>query len=172
MKELTLKSEVHIYSYKELSEADRQLIHDAKEATNRSYVPYSHFHVGAAARLMDGTIVTGNNQENAAYPSGLCAERTTLFYANAQNVIRKHQMELNAQYPDQPVETLAIAARTEKDFIDSPIPPCGACRQVMLETEQRFNRPMRIMLYGKKEIYVMEGVGTLLLLSFGAEAME
>ena len=81
MKELTLKSDVHIYSYKELSEADRQLIDDAKEATNRSYVPYSHFHVGAAARLMDGTIVTGNNQENAAYPSGLCAERTSQYCA-------------------------------------------------------------------------------------------
>ncbi len=159
MKELTLKSKVCVYSYEELSEIDRQLIDKAKEATNRSYVPYSHFHVGAAARLMNGTVVTGNNQENAAYPSGICAERTTLFYANAQ-------------YPDQPIETLAIAARTEKDFIDSPIPPCGACRQVMLETENRFKHPMRIILYGKKEIYIMESVGTLLPLSFKAETME
>ena len=159
MKELTLKSEVHIYSYKELSEADRQLIHDAKEATNRSYVPYSHFHVGAAARLMDGTIVTGNNQENAAYPSGLCAERTTLFYANSQ-------------YPDQAVETLAIAARNERgEFLEEPIPPCGACRQVMLETEKRFKRPMRILLSGEKGIYELRSVGALLPLSFDASSM-
>lgn len=159
MKELTLKSEVHIYSYKELSEADRQLIDDAKEATNRSYVPYSHFHVGAAARLMDGTIVTGNNQENAAYPSGLCAERTTLFYANSQ-------------YPDQAVETLAIAARNERgEFLEEPIPPCGACRQVMLETEKRFKRPMRILLSGEKGIYELRSVGALLPLSFDASSM-
>lgn len=159
MKDLNIQIAIKIYEYEELNAADRELLDAARQATYRSYAPYSHFSVGAAARLANNIIVTGTNQENAAYPSGLCAERTTLFYANAQ-------------YPDQPVETLAIAARTEKDFIDSPIPPCGACRQVMLETEQRFNRPMRIMLYGKKEIYVMEGVGTLLPLSFGAEAME
>lgn len=159
MKEITLKSEIRVYSYEELDQADKQLIDEAKEATGRSYAPYSHFHVGAAARLTNGSVITGNNQENAAYPSGICAERTTLFYANAQ-------------YPGEAVETLAIAARTEKDFLDSPIPPCGACRQVMLETEKRFNRPIRIMLYGKKEIYVMEGVGTLLPLSFGAENMD
>ncbi len=159
MKEITLESEIRVCSYEELDQADKRLIDEAKEATRRSYAPYSHFHVGAAARLANGSVITGNNQENAAYPSGICAERTTLFYANAQ-------------YPEEAVETLAIAARTEKDFLDSPIPPCGACRQVMLETEKRFNRPMRIMLYGKKEIYVMEGVGTLLPLSFGAENMD
>ena len=156
MKEITLESEIRVCSYEELDQADKRLIDEAKEATRRSYAPYSHFHVGAAARLANGSVITGNNQENAAYPSGICAERTTLFYANAQ-------------YPEEAVETLAIA---EKDFLDSPIPPCGACRQVMLETEKRFNRPMRIMLYGKKEIYVMEGVGTLLPLSFGAENMD
>ncbi len=159
MKELTLKSEIRVYSYEELDAEDRKLIDCAKEATDRSYAPFSHFHVGAAARLTNGIIVTGNNQENAAYPSGICAERTTLFYANAQ-------------YADQPVETLAIAARNEHDFIDTPIPPCGACRQVMLETENRFNHPMRILLYGKKEIYQIKGVGTLLPLSFGADSME
>ena len=109
------------------------------EATARSYAPYSHFSVGAAALLNNGTIVTGTNQENAAYPSGLCAERTTLFYANSQ-------------YPDPPVNTLAIAARTEKDFIETPIPPCGAC-QVILETEKRYGQPIRILLYGKECIY-------------------
>lgn len=95
MKDLTLQIDIKIYDYNELSDADRQLMDAAREATQRSYAPYSHFSVGAAARLANGTVVTGTNQENAAYPSGLCAERTTLFYANSQ-------------YPDQAVETLAM----------------------------------------------------------------
>ena len=159
MKELNIEIAVKIYDYEELDAADRELMDAAREATNRSYAPYSHFSVGAAARLANGIVVTGTNQENAAYPSGLCAERTTLFYANSQ-------------YPDQPVVTLAIAARTEKDFIDHPIPPCGACRQVMLETEKRFKQPMRVLLYGKKGIYELKNVGELLPLSFDASAMK
>ena len=109
MRDLTITAIIKVYQYDELNEGDRSLIKTAMEATARSYSPYSHFSVGAAALLGNGTVVTGTNQENAAYPSGLCAERTTLFYANSQ-------------YPDQPVVTLAIAARTEKDFIDHPIP--------------------------------------------------
>ena len=100
MKDLNIQIAIRIYEYEELSAADRELIDAACQATHRSYAPYSHFSVGAAARLSDNTIVTGTNQENAAYPSGLCAERTTLFYANSQ-------------YPGQAVETLAIAARNE-----------------------------------------------------------
>ena len=96
MKDLNIQIAIRIYEYEELSAADRELIDAACQATHRSYAPYSHFSVGAAARLSDNTIVTGTNQENAAYPSGLCAERTTLFYANSQ-------------YPGQAVETLAIA---------------------------------------------------------------
>ena len=159
MKDLTLQIDIKIYDYSELSDADRQLIDSAREATQRSYAPYSHFSVGAAARLADGTVVTGTNQENAAYPSGLCAERTTLFYANSQ-------------YPDQPINTLAIAARTEKDFIETPIPPCGACRQVILETEKRYGQPIRILLYGRECIYEVKSIGDLLPLSFDASAME
>lgn len=159
MKDLTLQIDIKIYQYEELSELDCKLIDSACEATKRSYAPYSFFSVGAAALLTGGIIVTGTNQENAAYPSGLCAERTTLFYANSQ-------------YPELAVETLAIAARNKKDFLDSPIPPCGACRQVMLETEKRFNKPMRVLLYGKKGIYEIKSIGSLLPLSFDASAME
>lgn len=159
MKDLEILIDIKIYEYHELSTADRELIDAAREATKRSYAPYSHFSVGAAARLANGIIVTGTNQENAAYPSGLCAERTTLFYANSQ-------------YPDQPVDTLAIAAHNGHDFLDAPIPPCGACRQVMLETEKRFNCPMRILLFGKKGIYELKNVGDLLPLSFDASSME
>ena len=159
MKHLTITSIIKVYTYDELNKTDQVLMTSAMEATTRSYAPYSKFSVGAAALLANGIVVTGTNQENAAYPSGLCAERTTLFYANSQ-------------YPDQPVLTLAIAARTEKDFIDLPIPPCGACRQVILETEKRYKQPIRILLYGKKEIYEVKSIGDLLPLSFDASAMK
>lgn len=159
MRDLTITAIIKVYQPDELNETDRRLVETAMEATARSYVPYSHFSVGAAALLADGTVVSGTNQENAAYPSGLCAERTTLFYANSQ-------------YPDQPVDTLAVAARTEKDFIDDPIPPCGACRQVILETEKRYGHPIRILLYGKKCIYEIKSIGDLLPLSFDASSME
>ncbi len=160
MKELNIQIPIKIYEYEELNDNDRKLIDTACEATQRSYAPYSHFSVGAAARLANGIIVSGTNQENAAYPSGLCAERTTLFYANSQ-------------YPDQAVETLAIAARNERgEFLKEPIPPCGACRQVMLETEKRFKQALRVLLYGEEGIYELKSVGDLLPLSFDASAME
>jgi len=158
MKELTITAVLNVYKFEELTEADRTLLQAAMDATKRSYAPYSKFSVGAAARLNNEVIVTGTNQENAAYPSGLCAERTTLFYANSQ-------------YPDQAVATLAVAARTERDFLDAPIPPCGACRQVILETEKRFNQPMRILLYGKEEVYEVKSIRYLLPLSFDGSEM-
>ena len=159
MKELKIEIGIRAFRYEELEELDRKLIDAAKEATSRSYAPYSHFSVGAAVLLGNGTIITGSNQENAAYPSGTCAERTTLFYANSQ-------------YPDQPVMTLAIAARSESGYLESPIPPCGACRQVILETEKRYWQPIRILLYGKECIYEIKSIGDLLPLSFDASAME
>lgn len=160
MQDLNIRIDLKIYELNELSSSDRELVDIACEATQRSYAPYSHFSVGAAARLSNGIIVSGTNQENAAYPSGLCAERTTLFYANSQ-------------YPDQAVTVLAIAARNERgEFLENLIPPCGACRQVMLETEKRFKQPMRILLFGKKGIYELKNVGALLPLSFDASAME
>lgn len=143
----------------ELSESDRALILEAKEMTKKSYSPYSHFQVGAAALLADGTIVKGSNQENAAYPSGLCAERTTLFAANAN-------------HPDQPVKALAIACFTAGHFTDEPGAPCGSCRQVMLETEHRFGQPMRVLLYGEKAVYVFDKAEDLLPYGFFAEDLE
>lgn len=159
MKEVKIEINIRSYSYDELDEKDRQLIDAAKEATLRSYAPYSRFAVGAAALLENGKIITGTNQENAAYPSGTCAERTTLFYANSE-------------YPDQAVVTLAIAAKSPDGFLEKPIPPCGSCRQVLLETEQRYKHPMRILLYSKNEIYLLHGTKDLLPLSFGSEFLK
>lgn len=159
MRNLTIEARAKVCVYDELSQEEQALIDQAKEATLRSYAPYSRFYVGAAALLGNGETVCGSNQENAASPSGLCAERTTLFYANSR-------------YPEQPVLKLAVAARTDKGFIDNPISPCGACRQVVLETEKRYGRPIQILLYGNQEIYLFEGIRALLPLSFDGSEME
>lgn len=160
MKQLSHTCHYQLYDYDELLDQDRQLIIAAQQATERSYAPYSRFHVGAAALLDDGTIVTGTNQENAAYPSGMCAERTTLFYASST-------------HPSKAIMALAIAAYTDGAFTSSPIAPCGACRQVMLEIEQRYGRPIRIILYGTQGVYVIEGgIRELLPLTFDASFLE
>ena len=156
MKEKEIISKVRIYDYEELSEADRELIDKAKEATQ---TPFSKFCVGAAARLSDGRIVTGSNQENAAFPSSLCAERTALFYANAR-------------YPEKSVEELAIAAYAHGAFLKAPIPPCGACRQVILGVEERYGHPVRILLFGEEGTYVVDSVKALLPLQFTGETMN
>ena len=143
MKEIDLVSKVRIYDYEELTESDRELVELAKKATQTSYAPYSGFCVGAAARLSDGTIVTGSNQENAAFPSGTCAERTALFYANAR-------------HPGQSVEELAVAAYTRGNFLKVPIPPCGACRQVMQETFMRQGTDYDVIMLGASESLVVK----------------
>lgn len=159
MKEKEIISKVRIYDYEKLTDADRELIDKAKDATQTSYAPFSKFCVGAAARLSDGTIVTGSNQENAAFPSSLCAERTALFYANAR-------------YPEKSVEELAIAAYAHGTFLKSPIPPCGACRQVILGVEERYGRPIRILLFGEEGTYVVDSIKALLPLQFTGETMN
>lgn len=158
MKTYKIEAVLHIYGMADLSEDDRELVEAAKRATNNSYAPYSKFRVGAAARLANGAIVIGANQENAAFPSGLCAERTALFAASAQ-------------HPDQPVVALAIAARKGTRFLEKPITPCGGCRQVISGVEDRHGVPVRIMLYGTEGIYVSEGISPLLPLRFVGEDM-
>ena len=154
MKEQILELSYRIYALDELPEESRKLVDAALEATQRSYAPYSHFYVGAAVKLDNGIIVTGNNQENVAFPSGLCAERTALFYANAQ-------------YPEVPVKALAIVARDSSGKVtQEPISPCGACRQVMLETENRFGKPIQILLASAEEVIVLERASALLPLAF------
>ena len=153
MKELTHTCHYKLYAYEELCETDRQLVDAAKQATQGSYAPYSEFHVGAAALLADGAIVSGSNQENAAYPSGLCAERTTLFYANAA-------------HPNQAIKALAVAAYTNGKFTNIPVPPCGACRQALLDAERRQGSPLRIIMAGAESATVVESAQTLLPFTF------
>ena len=160
MNEVVLETRVKICAYEELCESDRLLVDEARNATMSSYAPYSGFSVGAALRLVGGEVVTGSNQENVAYPSGLCAERTALFWAGAN-------------FPDRAVEAIAVAARNADGELSRPISPCGACRQVMLEVESRFAAPMRIILYGTEDCYIIEGgAGELLPISFDTDFLK
>ncbi len=140
-------------SFSELQSAIQSLIQSAKQVSAKSYAPYSQFHVGAAVLLANGTVVLGSNQENGAYPSGLCAERTALFSAGAN-------------YPDVSVRALAIAAQTKGAFLPEPITPCGACAQVISECELRAGQPIQIYLYGTQKVWCLSGVQSLLPFSF------
>lgn len=154
MEKKSILSDILVCQKEELTQEEQQLIDAAIEATNRSYAPYSKFHVGAALKLQNGVTIIGCNQENAAFPAGICAERSALFAAGAQ-------------YPDQPVMMLAITARNSKgEILDEPASPCGPCRQVIIETETRYKHPVRILLYGKKYTYVIDGIRHLMPLSF------
>jgi cytidine deaminase len=133
--------------------ARSDLVKKAMEAAGNAYAPYSEYQVGAAVLLENGKIYTGNNQENAAYPSGLCAERVAIFYAGAQN-------------PDVPVVCIAIAAFTNGKFQEEPVPPCGGCRQVLYEKESQGNIPMEVILYGRKRIQVLRSAIDLLPIPF------
>ena len=154
MKEIEVKPCIWEAQMDELTPEERSLIEQAIEGTNRSYSPYSLFHVGAALKLQNGVTYIGCNQENAAFPAGICAERSAIFAAGAQ-------------YPDQPVIMLAIAARSrEGEFTKEPVSPCGTCRQVLIETETRFQHPVRILLYGQRCVYVLDSIKQLMPLSF------
>jgi len=159
MREINLSTKIAVYPLEECSDIEKKLIAVAKHATEKSYAPYSNFKVGAALLLKNGEIITGNNQENAAYPSGLCAERVAVFYANSV-------------YPDQKIEAIAIAAWANNTFTKDAITPCGGCRQVLLEAENRFSAPMRILMYSEEGIYVVNTIKTLLPLSFGDEQLK
>lgn len=158
MKEIRLETNIKVYAWDELTKEDTVLVNAAKDATQQAYAPYSTFCVGVAVLLENGEIVTGSNQENAAYPSGLCAERVALFHANHQ-------------YPHVPIVSLAIAAKTGDSFVET-ISPCGACRQVLLEAEQRYGKPMKILLYGSREVVVASSAVSLLPLCFGMKNLE
>jgi cytidine deaminase len=153
MKKIHLQTEIEVYTYSELTAIQQTLVDKAKEATSLSYSPYSKFSVGVAILLENGEIICGTNQENVAYPSGICAERTAMFYANST-------------YPHVAPICIAIAAFHNGTFTQSPITPCGACRQVLLESEVRYEKPISILLYGEAEIVLVKHVHDLLPLNF------
>lgn len=156
MKYLNIESKFASLGYDELNSVDKKLVDKAKESVKGSYAPYSGFHVGSAVLLSDGSVVTGSNQENEAYPSGLCAERTAIFYAGAR-------------YPESSVRIIAIAAETGGSFVKKPVCPCGACCQVLLESEKRAEAPVKVIMYGTEEVYIVEGISNLLPFSFKLE---
>ena len=159
MKQIEILTKVKVARYDELTDAQRAAVDRAKFNTTKSYCPHSHFQVGAALELEDGRLIDGANQENAAFPSGLCAERSALFAAGAIA-------------PEQPIVRLAIACYTKGAFLSTPGSPCGACRQVMVESEERSRRPMEVILYGENECYIVPSAKDLLPLSFDGTVLD
>ena len=148
-KELTI-SFTEFDSIQELSDQDALLVNSADDAISDAYAPYSGFKVGAAALLENGEIIAGSNQENAAYTMCLCAERVALFYASAK-------------FPKLAVKAIAVSAKAENFQLEGPVSPCGSCRQVMAETENRSQNKIRIIMKGMKgKIYIVEGVNNIL----------
>lgn len=146
-------------SIDELPEADAALLEAARAATAQAYAPYSNFQVAAVARLADGTIVSGTNQENASYPVGICAERTLL-------------SAISSLHPHAAIDTIAISYHNHNGESGHPITPCGICRQSLVEYEVRTLHPIRLILGGQTgKVYVIERAGMLLPLSFTSADM-
>jgi cytidine deaminase len=161
MKKDEYKFSFEVYdSIDELTEEDAWLLNEAREVTEHAYAPYSHFHVGAVAKLANGEIVAGSNQENASFPVGLCAERVLL--ASASTL-----------YPNVPIESMAISYLAGNGDSDHPISPCGICRQSLLEYEMRVGRPIRLVLGGMEgKIYIIPKASTLLPLAFTSDELK
>ena len=160
MKEITIEIKYSEFNdFTQLSEEDKTLVMKAREAAKSAYAPYSGFRVGAAVLLENGTIITGNNQENAAYPSGQCAERTALFYASSQ-------------FPGIPIVAIAISTLNHAATPSGIAKPCGACRQVMAEYEDLARKPMRIVLDSTDKILILNGIDILLPLRFKKQDLK
>ena len=160
-KQLKIESVFEVFTNEnELSKEDLRLLNEAKRSISKAYAPYSKFKVGAAILLENNEIVTGNNQENAAYPSGLCAERVAAFYASSK-------------FPGIPFKAIAISVRSEHRKINSPVSPCGACRQSLIEYEVNFKGPVRLILGGEEgEIYISPSVSNLLPIAFNLNSLK
>lgn len=136
-------------SIDEMQPSDRELVTEAIAAMGNAYAPYSHFHVGAAVRMSNSQIVRGSNQENAAFPSGLCAERTAMFAAGAK-------------YPDKDMQSIAIAGGVHGRLAEHPTTPCGACRQVMAQYQTKAGKPMSVIMVGARKIWKFDRVDDIL----------
>jgi cytidine deaminase len=155
MREVTISSIVFEYdSIEDISPDDQELVRMARLSAAGAYAPYSGFRVGAALRLDNGEIITGSNQENAAYPSGLCAERVAIFYANSR-------------YPGSSVTTIAISAlKMDGNQTDDPVYPCGSCRQVILESSNRYGVEPKMIFSGHNKIQIVGSIKDILPLFF------
>lgn len=154
MNTIKISVEYQECTYNELNNTDCELTNAAREATYKSYAPYSNFHVGAAILLTNGLIIQGSNQENAAFGAGTCAERTALFYAQSE-------------YPNEKIKAIAIAARgSDGDFTVCPISPCGICRQALIEAQTRTQQAFRILMCGKDKVRIVDDASTLLPIQF------
>ncbi|MFZ4521131.1 MAG: cytidine deaminase [Bacteroidales bacterium] len=155
MKQVTHSFDYQIFdSAYELAQPDRELLEMAKNAIAGSHAPYSRYHVGAAVKLANGEVIKGSNQENMAFPAGLCAERVAVFAATSN-------------YPDVPIAAIAISAVSDDFEVSEPVPPCGMCRQAIVEYEMKFNNKIRVILGGQNgKVFIFHGMGTLLPLAF------
>ena len=161
MKKTVVQSEFFEFeSADELNDEDKKLVAEAKSSAKDAYAPYSNFYVGAAVLLANGMIVKGNNQENASYPIGLCAERVAIFSAGAN-------------YPGVEIKAIAITAFSKEFLIDKPVAPCGACRQAIAEYEHRYKNPIRLILIGEKgNAVVAEGIKQFLPFMFNGDDLK
>jgi cytidine deaminase len=143
-----------------LSHEDSLLLQQAMQAAEKAYAPYSNFLVGAAAKLSTSVIVVGSNQENASYPVGVCAERVLLGL-------------IGSQYPEVPIETMAITYQTSKRDSNVPVSPCGMCRQALVEYENRVKRPIRLLLAGMTgDVLLIESSRLLLPFAFESSYLK
>lgn len=156
-----LKFTVEVYdSSDELNEEDAFLLSEARSVTQFAYAPYSNFQVGAVAKLVNGEMVSGTNQENASYPAGICAERSLLSTA-ASN------------HPGVAIEAMAITYNNLKGDSNTPVSPCGICRQSLSEFQNRFQKPIRVILSGMKgKVQIIDNAGYLLPLAFSSEDLK
>jgi cytidine deaminase len=147
-------------SHSELAKEEYNLLAEAEKSVNSAYAPYSHFKVGSALLLSDGTVISGNNQENMAFPSGLCAERVALFAAAAN-------------HPQTSIAAVAVTAKSEDFPVEEPVMPCGSCRQSLIEYEHHQGSPIRLILGCETgKVIIMERVADLLPLSFNGEKLK
>lgn len=161
MKVINLQIKIEEFDHiSDLNPSDQELLKAAWNACDSAYAPYSKFNVGAAVLLENGKMVSGNNQENAAYPSGLCAERVAMYYASAH-------------YPGVPMKAIAVAVKSEEVPLEDPASPCGSCRQVMAEYENLYHTKMRIILGSPHtKIQILEGISSLLPLTFIGDGLK
>jgi len=161
MKENKYEFNYRVYeSIEELPEDQQWLLSEAREVTEQAYAPYSNFQVGAVARLANGEIVAGSNQENASFPVGLCAERVLL-------------ASISSLFPKIPIHAIAVSYKSENHKSDHPISPCGICRQSLQEFEGRVNHPIQLILGGLTgPVYVIDSASKLLPLAFTSEELR